>query len=214
MILQAMLAGRRGQFGDAEAHAEQAERLLLSPGANFWRALLQDARGNRGARRRAARRGLRAPAACLDAGRSGIQHGHAVLLPRGLRRSRGVLAARRSPPQRPLQMSSGARAPWPCRGSRMVLSYSRALLAAPGRAEQSFQDALGANAQSWPFRRGCCLLAYGAWLRRQRRIMDARAPLRGGARQPSTPSARRPGATARGANCAPRARAAARGEGW
>jgi DNA-binding CsgD family transcriptional regulator len=65
-------------------------------------------------------------------------------------------------------------APW----LRMVLSYCKALLAPPEQTERFFQDALGPDVQNWPFRHGRCLLAYGEWLRRQRRIMDARLPLR------------------------------------
>ncbi|WP_224741330.1 response regulator transcription factor [Bradyrhizobium sp. 2S1] len=59
-----------------------------------------------------------------------------------------------------------------------MLHYSNALLAAPEDAEQSFLRGLGPAAKRWPFLRGRLLLAYGGWLRRQRRPADARAPLR------------------------------------
>src|SRR5262249_26302245 len=68
--------------------------------------------------------------------------------------------------------------PMPVPWVRMILCYCKALLAPPDQAEKFFQDSLGTDAQTWPFRRGRSLLAYGEWLRRQRRIVDARAPLR------------------------------------
>ena len=61
---------------------------------------------------------------------------------------------------------------------RMMLSHGKALLASPARAEAFFLDGLGTIGQNWPFLRGRLLLAYGEWLRRQRRVMEARAPLR------------------------------------
>ena len=61
---------------------------------------------------------------------------------------------------------------------RMMLSHGKALLASPARAEAFFLDGLGTIGQNWPFLRGRLLLAYGEWLRRQRRVMGARAPLR------------------------------------
>jgi DNA-binding CsgD family transcriptional regulator len=61
---------------------------------------------------------------------------------------------------------------------RMMLAHGKALLASPARAETFFQEGLGAIGQNWPFSRGRLLLAYGEWLRRQRRVMEARAPLR------------------------------------
>src|SRR5262249_12682553 len=45
-------------------------------------------------------------------------------------------------------------------------------------AEPLFLRGLGPAAKKWPFLRGRLLLAYGGWLRRQRRPADARAPLR------------------------------------
>jgi DNA-binding CsgD family transcriptional regulator len=59
-----------------------------------------------------------------------------------------------------------------------MLHYGRALLAAPEDAERLFLQGLGPAASKWPFLRGRLLLAYGGWLRRQRRPADARAPLR------------------------------------
>lgn len=177
MIVQAILAGRRGHFGAAEALAGQAERLLVSPGTNFWRALLQGARG----------------IAALGAGRPAEAYEHlqristpgdpafntsmqfyclADYVEAAL--SCGQEAAAVAAIEDVERRSGPAAVPW----VGMILSYSKALLASPDRAENFFQDALGTDVKTWPFRHGCCLLAYGEWLRRQRRVMEARAPLR------------------------------------
>jgi DNA-binding CsgD family transcriptional regulator len=59
------------------------------------------------------------------------------------------------------------------------LLHARALLAQdPGEAAGRFDAALGADLTHWPLQRARLLLAYGQWLRRQRRIAESRAPLR------------------------------------
>jgi DNA-binding CsgD family transcriptional regulator len=59
------------------------------------------------------------------------------------------------------------------------LRHARAVLADDEReAAARFEEALGADLDRWPFWRGRLLLAYGRWLRRRRRMMDSRAPLR------------------------------------
>jgi DNA-binding CsgD family transcriptional regulator len=59
------------------------------------------------------------------------------------------------------------------------LRHARALLARDEAAAlEYFDDALAADLGSWPFQRARLQLAYGEWLRRQRRIADSRAPLR------------------------------------
>ncbi|NRQ32448.1 hypothetical protein HII36_11440 [Nonomuraea sp. NN258] len=58
------------------------------------------------------------------------------------------------------------------------LRYARAVLADDADAERLYQDALDADLSSWPIGRARLMLAYGIWLRRQRRIQEARVPLR------------------------------------
>ena len=59
------------------------------------------------------------------------------------------------------------------------LLQARALLAQdPEEAAGRFGEALGADLAHWPIHRARLLLAYGRWLRRQRRIAESRAPLR------------------------------------
>jgi len=59
------------------------------------------------------------------------------------------------------------------------LRHARAVLAqTPGEAADRFDEALGADLTHWPLQRARLLLAYGQWLRRQRRIADSRPPLR------------------------------------
>ncbi len=55
------------------------------------------------------------------------------------------------------------------------MQYARAVLA-PDSNEKAFQD--DAALATWPFARARLQLAYGVWLRRQRRVADSRAPLR------------------------------------
>ena len=62
------------------------------------------------------------------------------------------------------------------------LAYAAALLADSATAEQRFQVAMTSSAAGWPFYTARAQLAYGGWLRRQRRGADSRAPLREAAR--------------------------------
>ncbi|MET9243163.1 AAA family ATPase [Nonomuraea sp. NPDC003709] len=58
---------------------------------------------------------------------------------------------------------------------RALVHRSRALLAEPGHAEPDFLAALADPAlESWPFERAQTLLEYAEWLRRRRRIAEAR----------------------------------------
>lgn len=58
------------------------------------------------------------------------------------------------------------------------LLYARALLAADEDAEAGFEAALHEDLSSWPLYRARLQLHYGMWLRRRRRISQARMPLR------------------------------------
>lgn len=58
------------------------------------------------------------------------------------------------------------------------MRYARALLADPNHAEPLYLAALAPDLGGWPFNDARVLLSYGGWLRRQRRVTDARAPLR------------------------------------
>ncbi|MQY29821.1 hypothetical protein NRB56_54140 [Nocardia sp. RB56] len=57
------------------------------------------------------------------------------------------------------------------------MRYARAVLAKDS-AEELFAAALGADLTGWPAERGRLHLAYGEWLRRQRRIVESRTQLR------------------------------------
>jgi len=61
---------------------------------------------------------------------------------------------------------------------RAALDFARPVLADDARAEAAFRRGLGERLAAWPFYRARLELAYGAWLRRRRRMADSRAPLR------------------------------------
>jgi DNA-binding CsgD family transcriptional regulator len=58
------------------------------------------------------------------------------------------------------------------------LAYARPLLADDDEAEKLFQAGLTSDLAPWPFLRARLLFAYGAWLRRHRRVAESRVPLR------------------------------------
>ncbi|MEU1513335.1 AAA family ATPase [Streptomyces sp. NPDC005811] len=71
-----------------------------------------------------------------------------------------------------------AAAQTPSPGLHSGLSYARAVLAEDTDAEGRFRAALDGGLCPWPFDRARLQLAYGQWLRRQRRAMDSRVQLR------------------------------------
>jgi DNA-binding CsgD family transcriptional regulator len=68
------------------------------------------------------------------------------------------------------------RTPSPTLHSGLV--YARAVLAPDARAEQLYDVVLRSGLKQHPFDHARLQLAYGAWLRRHRRVSDSRAPLR------------------------------------
>jgi DNA-binding CsgD family transcriptional regulator/tetratricopeptide (TPR) repeat protein len=66
----------------------------------------------------------------------------------------------------------------PAMGSIIALEYSRAVLAEPESAESLFHAAMHGAGRHLPWHRARAELAYGSWLRRQRRAVEAREPLR------------------------------------
>jgi DNA-binding CsgD family transcriptional regulator len=58
------------------------------------------------------------------------------------------------------------------------LRHARALLAEPAEAGERFDEALSGDLTRWPFQRARIQLAYGQWLRRQRRVAESRTVLR------------------------------------
>jgi DNA-binding CsgD family transcriptional regulator len=61
---------------------------------------------------------------------------------------------------------------------RVQLAYAAAILAPDASAERQFRAAIAAGKTDWPFYVARTQLAYGEWLRRQRRMTQSRAPLR------------------------------------
>lgn len=58
------------------------------------------------------------------------------------------------------------------------LGYARAMVADPADAGDLFDEALASDLTRWPFQRARLQLAYGQWLRRQRRVAESRGVLR------------------------------------
>jgi DNA-binding CsgD family transcriptional regulator/tetratricopeptide (TPR) repeat protein len=176
-ILKARLAGMQGNLEQSEAHAAQAEGLALPVGASFLLAMLQIARGISaiGAGRHwEAYEHLRRLFVSADpAFNTGLQFFgladfvEAAVFSGNAEAARGVI-----------DEIERVAAPMPVPWVETMLHYGRALLAAPEDAEKFFLQGLGPAAKKWPFLRARLLLAYGGWLRRQRRSANARAPLR------------------------------------
>ena len=63
-------------------------------------------------------------------------------------------------------------------GLSITARHARLMLSPDGHAEAEFSSALAADLSAWPLARARLLLAHGAWLRRRRRPVAAREPLR------------------------------------
>jgi DNA-binding CsgD family transcriptional regulator len=176
-VLKAKLAGMQGNLEQSEAYAAQAERLFLSIGAGFLGVLLQIARGvsaiGAGQHWQAYEHLRRVFAPADPAFNSGIEFfGLADFV------EAAVFSGNADAALGVIDEVERVSAPMPVPWVETMLHYGKALLASPEDAEQFFLLGLGPSANKWPFLRGRLLLAYGGWLRRQRRSANARAPLR------------------------------------
>ena len=72
------------------------------------------------------------------------------------------------------QVAAATRAPH----LQVQVAYAAAILATDAVAERHFRTAIASAQAEWPFYVARAQLAYGAWLRRHRRLTQSRAPLR------------------------------------
>jgi DNA-binding CsgD family transcriptional regulator len=182
MIGQAMSAGMRGDGELAGQLARRAEAMVLPAGIGAALCGIQFVRGVTaiGARRydeafdHLGRMFDRADPA-YRAGQSTWALGdlaEAAARTGRTNQAREIVAA-----FRPAEFRSAGRdgiTSW----TRVALLYAAPMLADEEAAEQEFRRAFEADLVGWPFYRARLLLEYGSWLRRRRRIAEARAPLR------------------------------------
>jgi DNA-binding CsgD family transcriptional regulator len=174
---EAVRRALRGDHDEAIALAAEAEAVILPMAAHPMLALVQYARG----------------LAALGAGRHADAFAHLrriydpadLAFHRHLRTwAAGELAeaaahsgneAHAEAAVRELERVA-ARAPSPM--LLAGLASARAQLAGDEHAEAHYLAGLGGELSSYPRHRAALLLAYGAWLRRRRRVAESRAPLR------------------------------------
>jgi ATP/maltotriose-dependent transcriptional regulator MalT len=177
LAVQAMLAALHGEFEVAEALAAEAERLSRPIGASFVLAAIQLARGLAAlgnGRHEEAYGHLRRvfdptdPAAIHSVRFQAIRDLAEAAVHSGYRAEARELLAE-------LELL-GEQTPSP--SLHVSLRLARPLLAEDADAEALFLAGLDADLHRWPFDRARLQLAYGTWLRRQRRIAESRAPLR------------------------------------
>lgn len=176
-VVQAQIAALRGDTEEVERLTAEIERIGLPLHVNFLLAAAQIARGMSalgGGRHDEAYEHLRRLFDPVDP----AHHSLISTLAVGGLAEAAAHSERTADARAVLEMLSPLedRAASPTFSAGM--RFGRALLADDGEAEPLFQAALDADLSGLPFDRARVLLAYGAWLRRRRRVAEARAPLR------------------------------------
>jgi DNA-binding CsgD family transcriptional regulator len=176
-VVKAMLAALRGERAVADAQAAEAEQAVSPIGARFLLAIAQLARG----------------LAALGVGRhdDAYQHLRRVFDPAdaayhpfirtwaiGDLAEAAARSGHRDAARAVLEELEPLAAQTPSSWFQVGMRHARPLLADDQDAERLFQAALDADLARWPVSRARLQLAYGAWLRRQRRVAESRAPLR------------------------------------
>lgn len=172
----ALIAGARGET-QAESLAGQAERLALPARARAALAMVQMARGLialSAGRHDAAYHELRRVFDTGDLAHHSAKCGRSIGL-----LAEAAIHSGHEEEARTLLRDASRRAersasPW----QALAVRHAEALLAESDKAETLFEASLAEDLTLWPFERARLQLAYGAWLRRQRRAADSRAPLR------------------------------------
>jgi len=175
--VEAYVAALRGDEQASEVAAAAAERVALPLGANFLLTAVQWARG----------------LAALGAGRHADAyaellrthdpqdpsfHSHMRWWAIADIAEAAAHGGKAGEARRLLDELASLAETTPASWIQLGLRHARAVLADDGDAEELFQAALSAEVNRWPYQRARLLLAYGAWLRRRRRVAESRTPLR------------------------------------
>jgi DNA-binding CsgD family transcriptional regulator len=177
-LAQAIAGAEQGEDETSEQLIAEAEALLIPLGANPMLALVAFARGR----------------LALATERFGEAYEHLIRIfdPAGVAfhpfvrgwaladladaavRGDGDLEAVRGYLAEWEQVAAATRAPH----LQVQVAYASAILAKDAVAERHFRAAIASAQAEWPFYVARAQLAYGAWLRRHRRMTQSRAPLR------------------------------------
>jgi DNA-binding CsgD family transcriptional regulator len=176
--VDSIIAGMRGDQDAAERAAARAERIAVPTGANITVAFAQFGRmfaalgAGRGSDAYEAAERLFDPA-------SPAHHPIIACWLIGDLAEAALHAGRTDEARARVKQVEAASGDIPGTCIAVGLRHARAVLAPdPGEAAGRFDEALGADLGHWPVQRARLLLAYGQWLRRQRRTAESRPPLR------------------------------------
>jgi len=176
-VAMSILAGLRGDDDAAEAMATRAERVGLQFGARAVLSVVQLARGLTAlgaGRHDDAYTQLRRMFNPSDPAYHRMESCWAI----GNLAEAAVYSGHTDQVRAVMQdierLAERTPSPW----LHVAMRHARALLADDAEAEAFFQAGLEADLSRWPFDRARLLLAYGAWLRRQRRVAESRVSLR------------------------------------
>ncbi|BCJ47055.1 LuxR family transcriptional regulator [Actinoplanes ianthinogenes] len=97
---------------------------------------------------------------------------------RSARHDPAVRSARHDAVRAILAVAAERAARFPSPMLHRSLAYAEAVLAPERDAASAYRKALSMDLAAWPVHRARLQLAYGAWLRRERRILESRIPLR------------------------------------
>jgi tetratricopeptide (TPR) repeat protein len=171
-IMQCAVAGMRGEDELAQAFAADAERLDSS-GVNL--SVLQNARGLAALAAGRYEDAYAQLARAFDPNDPAYHHREKYVAVGNL--AEAATATGREDEVRGLVAELTASAePAVERALLWGLHYARAILADDDHAEAEFASALEAVGPQWVFNHARLNLAYGAWLRRHRRVIDSRDP--------------------------------------
>lgn len=176
-VALSILAGLRGDEAEAEMLALEVESVALPFGARAVMCVVQLARGLTAlgaGRHDDAYQHLRRMFDPADPSHHPMESCWAI----GNLAEAAVHSGHRDEARAVMRALEPLAAKTPSTWFHVAMRHARPLLADDDHAEELFQSALDANLTRWPFDRARAQLAYGAWLRRQRRVAESRVPLR------------------------------------
>jgi ATP/maltotriose-dependent transcriptional regulator MalT len=177
MLVQAVLGGRRGDRETAYRLAAAAEQIAWQRGESSFFAAIQQARGTASAAAGDNEEAFRQLRRMFDRGDPAFHPSERWWGVIDLAETAARTDARDE--ARSLLADFGeVMQQTPSPALRIIVAYATARLADDADAESLYQRALEADLRRWPYPRARLQLAYGEWLRRQRRVAESRAPLR------------------------------------